>query len=235
MNNSIARFGDLADVVYSSDSDDELDTFLTRRVFEAALQVKVASKELQEVVDTFCLKELHALEFALTIVDPKQAGHPVVACSSGFCDLTGYAPQEIIGRSFEFLADGAPPCSTCDVASKGVDYDAVNETLSHLGLPKDETVCVQTSCMKSGKLIQAMHYTKKIELDEQLYILTLLELVDEENTEEDLQMKCWESWDRLSINMDDAEQILSTHFWYTGSMRRRGSLQWPSSERFRLP
>jgi len=225
-----ARFNDLADVVSDDDDDDEeLDTFLTVRAFEAALQVKVASKELQEVVDTFCLKELHALEFPLTIADPTQAGNPVVACSSGFCDLTGYAQEEIIGRSCGFLADVVTPCSThrqpslhgfCVAACNGVDYDAVCGTLPHLNLPKEEMICVQTNRTKSGELFQAMHLTKKIWLDEKLYILGLLELVDEENTGEELQMKRWESWDRLNINMDAAEQILATHYWYSGSMRR---------------
>jgi len=228
---SSARFNDLADVVSDDDDDDdeELDTFLTVRAFEAALQVKVASKELQEVVDTFCLKELHALAFALTIADPTQAGNPVVACSSGFCDLSGYAQEEIIGRSSGLLADVVPPCSTHSLSSlhgfyaaarNGVDYDAVCEALPHLKLPKDEMICVQTNRMKSGELFQIMHLTKKIWLDEKLYILELLELVDKENTGEELQMKCWDSWDKLNINMDAVEQILATHYWYSGSMRR---------------
>lgn len=41
---------------------------------------------------------------ASVISNPRLPDNPIIACNSAFCDLTGYAPQEIVGRNCRFLA-----------------------------------------------------------------------------------------------------------------------------------
>lgn len=41
---------------------------------------------------------------ASVISNPRLADNPLVACNDAFCTLTGYAPDEIIGRNCRFLA-----------------------------------------------------------------------------------------------------------------------------------
>jgi PAS domain S-box-containing protein len=40
---------------------------------------------------------------AAVVSDPRQADNPIVACNEAFCKLTGYRPDEIIGRNCRFL------------------------------------------------------------------------------------------------------------------------------------
>jgi PAS domain S-box-containing protein len=40
---------------------------------------------------------------AAVISDPKLPDNPIVACNDAFCALTGYGPEEIIGRNCRFL------------------------------------------------------------------------------------------------------------------------------------
>jgi PAS domain S-box-containing protein len=41
---------------------------------------------------------------ASVISDPRQPQNPIIAVNDSFCHLTGYAPDEIIGRNCRFLA-----------------------------------------------------------------------------------------------------------------------------------
>ena len=41
------------------------------------------------------------------ISDPRLADNPIVACNAAFCDLTGYPPDEVIGRNCRFLSGPA--------------------------------------------------------------------------------------------------------------------------------
>ena len=38
------------------------------------------------------------------ISDPRLPDNPIVACNSAFCELTGYGPDEVIGRNCRFLS-----------------------------------------------------------------------------------------------------------------------------------
>lgn len=38
------------------------------------------------------------------ISDPRLPDNPIVACNRAFCDLTGYAPDEVVGRNCRFLS-----------------------------------------------------------------------------------------------------------------------------------
>lgn len=38
------------------------------------------------------------------ISDPRLADNPIIACNAPFCELTGYSPEEVIGRNCRFLS-----------------------------------------------------------------------------------------------------------------------------------
>ncbi|WP_375401802.1 LuxR C-terminal-related transcriptional regulator [uncultured Sphingomonas sp.] len=45
--------------------------------------------------------------FAAVISDPRLPANPIIAANPSFCELTGYPPDEIIGRNCKFLAGAA--------------------------------------------------------------------------------------------------------------------------------
>jgi PAS domain-containing protein len=44
---------------------------------------------------------------AAVISNPRLPDNPIVACNATFCELTAYAPAEVIGRNCRFLAGPA--------------------------------------------------------------------------------------------------------------------------------
>ena len=38
------------------------------------------------------------------ISNPRMPDNPIVACNTAFCDLTGYSPDEVLGRNCRFLS-----------------------------------------------------------------------------------------------------------------------------------
>jgi PAS domain S-box-containing protein len=44
-----------------------------------------------------------ATHIPMLITDPRKTGHPVVFVNGAFCRLTGYTPEEVLGRNFLFL------------------------------------------------------------------------------------------------------------------------------------
>lgn len=200
------------------------------------------SVELQRVVDSFNMVDLYNIKFSVTIADPVQPDFPLVACSAGFSDLTGYMLPEIVGRNCRFLLNGVPPTyindqarfharDFCIVVNKGLEYNSRSEVLppgiKQCGpaLPKGEVICVQTNAMKTGELFKNMFFLKQVWLDEQPYIIGLQAGVAEDYEDADqlqeLQHKCQYAWKRLGIHMTQIEQFLCSSFWYSGSMRRQ--------------
>lgn len=41
---------------------------------------------------------------ASVISDPRLPDNPIVACNTAFCELTGYSPEEVVGRNCRFLS-----------------------------------------------------------------------------------------------------------------------------------
>ena len=41
------------------------------------------------------------------ISDPRLPDNPIVACNAAFCELTGYPPEEVVGRNCRFLSGPA--------------------------------------------------------------------------------------------------------------------------------
>lgn len=201
------------------------------------------SAELQEVVDTVCIDEVCNLGFSVTIADPSQPDCPLVACSIGFTELTGYSVREIVGRNCRFLLNGVPwnlldnetmmRCRAfCIATFEGGKEDA--DVSKHLPneiakpwatLPKGEMICVQTNARKTGELFKNMFYLKQVELDDSCYILGLQAGVPEDLYAKmslgDLEKWCQGAYNRLEENMTAIEQLLAQRFWYSSSMRRQ--------------
>eukprot|EP00929_Paragymnodinium_shiwhaense_P014016 TRINITY_DN121884_c0_g1_i1.p1 TRINITY_DN121884_c0_g1~~TRINITY_DN121884_c0_g1_i1.p1 ORF type:complete len:263 (-),score=33.28 TRINITY_DN121884_c0_g1_i1:156-944(-) len=200
------------------------------------------SVELQRIVDTICIEEVMNLDFSVTVADPSQPDCPLVACSTGFTELTGYSVQEIVGRNCRFLLNGVPSnfiddgvrmkCrGFCLSSSHGEEYAGVTDQLPagimkpFVELPKGEMICVQTNARKSGELFRNMFYLKQVELDDTHYILGLQAGLPEEFDEScamgDLEKRCQMAFGRLEENMTALEQVLAQQFWYSAPMRRQ--------------
>lgn len=200
------------------------------------------SAELQKVVDSFCFEELHELGFSVTVADPMQPDCPLVACSTGFTELTGYSVQEIVGRNCRFLLHGVPSneiddqarmrCRAyCSSLLQGEEYDGEVDNLPAdvmkpwVELPKGEMICVQTNARKSGELFRNMFYLKMVELDEAMFILGLQaglpEELDMDSSMVDLGRVCQQAFGRLETNMSLIEQVMAQQFWYSAPMRRQ--------------
>jgi hypothetical protein len=200
------------------------------------------STELQRAVDAICIEELMNLEFSVTVADPQQPDCPLIACSLGFTELTGYSVQEIVGRNCRFLLNGVQPnliddetrmkCRAFCVASRdGEDYSGAAEQLppgcraQWAELPKGEIICVQTNARKSGELFRNMFFLKQIELDENQFILGLQaglpDDFDECASQAELEARCQSAFRKLEGNMTALEHVLAQQFWYSAPMRRQ--------------
>jgi hypothetical protein len=202
------------------------------------------SVELQQVVDQFKTEDLYDLDFSVTVADPSQPDCPLVACSMGFTELTGYKVHEIVGRNCRFLLNGVPTSlvdeetrlrcrSFCVSVSQGKTYDDTAQVLpagvekSWFNLPKGELICVQTNATKTGELFRNMFYIKQVELDDTAFILGLQAGIPEDYVPEGseglqkLQEKCQDAWLHLDANMATIEQVLAAQFWYQAPMRRQ--------------
>eukprot|EP00931_Biecheleriopsis_adriatica_P115749 TRINITY_DN91503_c0_g1_i1.p1 TRINITY_DN91503_c0_g1~~TRINITY_DN91503_c0_g1_i1.p1 ORF type:complete len:259 (+),score=61.44 TRINITY_DN91503_c0_g1_i1:70-846(+) len=199
------------------------------------------SAELQKVIDAFCIEELYELGFSVTVADPSKPDCPLIACSAGFTELTGYSVQEIVGRNCRFLLNGVPSnlidettrfkCRAfCMSSSQGEEYTGASEQLPEglqkpwVELPKGEMICVQTNARKSGELFRNMFYLKQVELDEYNYILGLQAGLPEEFDDAnmgDLERRCQIAFSSLEENMTLIEQVLAQQFWYSAPMRRQ--------------
>mmetsp|Transcript_45663 Transcript_45663/g.93261 ORF Transcript_45663/g.93261 Transcript_45663/m.93261 type:complete len:260 (+) Transcript_45663:72-851(+) len=200
------------------------------------------STELQNVIDTFFIEELYELGFSVTLADPSKADCPLIACSAGFTELTGYSVQEIVGRNCRFLLNGVPSnliddttrvkCRAfCMSSTMGEEYTGASENLPEglqkpwVELPKGEMICVQTNARKSGELFRNMFYLKQVELDEAQYILGLQcglpEEFDLDVDLDDLEKRCHTAFNKLEENMTLVEQVLAQQFWYSAPMRRQ--------------
>jgi len=193
---------------------------------------------------------LAKLNFSITLADPSCANCPVVACSAGFTALTGYHSEDVIGKScclLEYaMPCGLPPgraCMACRAlytkseCGKWLSTDVprllVDERRNNPGqsLTNDEVIGVQTNTKKNGELFRCMFYLKEVELDEQRFIVGLQAPILEAdfNPEEHNKALAFadeaelhhQTFARLSRNMDVAEQVLASHFWYSAGMRRQ--------------
>jgi len=202
-----------------------------------------SSMELQKVVDSFNAEKLNELDFSVTVADPAQPDCPLVACSIGFTELTGYQVHEIVGRNCRFLLNGVPPTlvddeirlrcrAFCKSVNAGKTYDGTSEVLPSgvnkcwHSLPNGELICIQLNARKNGELFRNMFYLREVEMDDVPYILGLQaeipeEFEDDEEGLEKLQTLCCNAWAYLDKNMTSVDKVLASQFWYSAPMRRQ--------------
>lgn len=205
--------------------------------------------ELQHAVDRVFGKagdRLQVLRFSLTIADPLLERCPLIGCSSGFTELTGYEMGEIVGRNCRFLVDPVPvemisdkvrfwAREFCECCRTGRDFripeQELEEWMPHQRSCTDGLFCAQMNRRKDGKLFSNMFYLQKVELDDRPYIIGLqTELPSavltgpgvSENI--DTLRLCHEACKVLDDNMGVVERMLASMFWYTGPMRRQDVL-----------
>mmetsp|Transcript_105070 Transcript_105070/g.338837 ORF Transcript_105070/g.338837 Transcript_105070/m.338837 type:complete len:504 (+) Transcript_105070:79-1590(+) len=231
----IDPFMDLLDAVGDHSEDENAQPPTSPTVLPAPSgPQQTAAREL-----TICAlrcRELYDLGFALAVADPSRPGCPLVACSSGFSRITGYAAEEALGQDCGFLLRDVPPgllgqCAQgqgealCAAAGRG-------EYFAGAGAPEGEFVCTQMGARSSGRLFRSLRYLKQAELDNCMFVLELLALLPEpDNDPEDTAPKLTtalnaEETHRAALedlheNMSQAEQLLASRFWYCASMRRQ--------------
>jgi hypothetical protein len=228
-----ARFGDLLD----SFEDEECDTSPMQKPLSLSSPSHGSlgwniqmSQELQQMVDTFAKGPFSELEFSVTVADPMQPDCPLIACSIGFTDLTGYCVHEIVGRNCRFLLNGVTPSLIDDQTRlqcrSFLNLARENSSSGPFGdSSKDDLLCVQTNATKSGELFRNMFYLKNVELDDKPFILALQSGVPEGYEEETglniLQAQSEDAWAQLDANMAKLEQVLAAQFWFQADMRRQ--------------
>lgn len=194
------------------------------------------SFELQRILEHLIQEKSSELQLSISVADPTLPDCPIVACSSGFMELTGYHLHEIVGRNCRMLLDGVPTdliddevrtrCrSFCQFAKQGQEYDGKSEVLpkgdhaSGILLPMGELVCIQTNAKKSGELFKNMFYLRQVTLDHSPYIVAVHAGIPDEC--EDVAGKCYTTWSHLDGSMAIIEMALALHFWYQAPMRRQ--------------
>lgn len=223
----------------ASDSDDSTG-------FDFATISARGGAAFQEIVDQFCVDNIYGLKVSFTVSDPNLEDCPLVACSIGFSELTGYAVHEIVGRNCRLLLDGVPPehinnttrlkarrfCQSMKEGG-GVNYKGSHPELPEgvqnpwVGLAEGEMICVQINARKSGELFRNMFYLKDVELEERHFILGLQaelpEDFEETTSMQELEKRCHAAFSQLCDNMTQVEQVLASQFWYSAPMRRQQS------------
>jgi PAS domain-containing protein len=201
---------------------------------------------VQTCAEALSCKELNDLDFPFTISAPFLQGCPLVLCSAGFADLTGYHPSEALGQpgaGWDLLLRGAPASwidataqaecrKFCTVASEGGwDCDAERAVLSgglapevRLALVLGELLCVQGQATSSGRLFRSVNLMKQTELEDAPFVVSLqVRLPDDHASaavaDEGGHVRA--AFQRLQENLDSVEQVLTSQLWYSAPMRRQ--------------
>jgi hypothetical protein len=178
------------------------------------------SKDLQDILDT-CQDPLYHLQFSFTMADPMQEDCPIIACSMGFSELTGYSVPEIVGKNCRFLLDGVP-YDLIDQETRMKARTFCGVMREDVALSRGKLICVQTNATKCGKLFRNMFYMMEIVLDDNKCVVALQAELSED-LEEDiskLQDVCQQVFQSLDKNMSVVHSLLASQFWFSAPLRR---------------
>lgn len=193
---------------------------------------------LQESVDRIFgnkSENLLGLDFSFTIADPYLPDCPLIGCSAGFTQLTGYGIDDIVGNNCRFLVDPVPKDMIdermrrhtkefCQAVLGGKSWMPPSDyPYAPTDRPLDELVCMQTNARKDGTLFNNLFYMKVFELsselgEEQPYIVALQSELKE--GKDDL-MAVANNLDKLDAMMDKVQQELSSVFFVECSLSRQ--------------
>ncbi len=82
--------------------------------------IKDVGRELDIQPDPWVEDLIKASPIASVISNPRMADNPIVACNQAFIDLTGYGPEEILGRNCRFLSGPQTEPWLSDAIRQGV-------------------------------------------------------------------------------------------------------------------
>jgi len=192
---------------------------------------------LQQACDHIFKKDagkVRDLDISLTLADPQLDGCPLIGCSTGFCRLTGYNMDEIVGRNCRFLVDPVPEeliskavrrlaRSYCEAIAAGQVYQ-IPEHEREPWMPQARhtdagVFCVQKNARKDGSLFDNMFYLLAVELDDHTFILGLQTEVQYRSQE--VMPEYIEACRLLDVNMAQVHRVLAGLFWYSGPMHRQ--------------
>jgi len=147
------------------------------------------SEELQRSVDEAFARmggALAGLPFSFTLADPTLEDCPLIGCSAGFIDLTGYSLHEIVGRSCRFLLAGVPQGlisarmrtrahEFCAAVMAGNRYKPNKEQCEHWlpETPEGEALIVQTNARKDGSLFLNLFLMRQVVIETRPFILAV--------------------------------------------------------------
>jgi len=79
---------------------------------EVDLQPHVDNALTRINIDYNVVRSIHDCHFSVSIADPMLPDTPLIVVSEGFCELTGYHRETVVGRNCRFLNEG------CDMKMK---------------------------------------------------------------------------------------------------------------------
>lgn len=193
---------------------------------------------LQESVDLIFGEDtessLQGLTFSFSIADPSLDDCPLIGCSAGFSELTGFEVDDIVGHNCRFLVEGVPS-QMQDRRMRQWTKDFCKAVMEHedwipprdypYGAPDracDELICLQANAKKDGTLFHNLFFLKVFQLsvelgDEQPFIVGL----QSELPSKDSLSAIAANSVYLSQKMEKVKEQLSSLFYMQCSMSRQ--------------
>jgi len=232
------------------DEPDASDGFVAAKTAKTGLKKPWTAEQadsLQEAIDKvfgIAGDNLKGLQFSLTLADPRLPQCPLIGCSTGFKTLCGYEMDEIVGRNCRFLVDPVPKDMVsdkvrvlarrfCNAVRDSADFQMSNDDqepwMLRARASDDGVFCAQMNARKDGSLFENMFYMRRVELDDQPYIIGLQTGLPPGSltkagivTGADWALQaCTEACRTLDLHMAEVERVLSGMFWLTTPMRRQ--------------
>uniref|UniRef100_A0A7S0A9U7 PAS domain-containing protein n=1 Tax=Pyrodinium bahamense TaxID=73915 RepID=A0A7S0A9U7_9DINO len=73
---------------------------------EQDLQLHVDTILSRMNLDSMVVRSIRNCRFSVSIADPQLPDTPLIAVSEGFCELTGYSQEDVVGQNCRFLNEG---------------------------------------------------------------------------------------------------------------------------------